>query len=103
MRAAQVFDHLETEAAQPVAVGHDETLNAPKDNRVEKPQEMLATKVQAAADLFDPLVYGPSIRRTELLQNPDLIFQVRLLSLRRHTCIRSSNSLRRSRRFVNEQ
>ena len=103
MGAAQVLDHLEAEAAQAVAVGHDQALNASVDNHIEDAQEMLAAKVQAAADLFNPFVYGPSVRRAELFESPDLIVQVRLLSLRRHACIRSGHSLCRSRPFVNER
>ena len=59
MRAAQVFDHLEAEAAKAVATGHDQTLDAPKDNRIEDSQEMLAPEIEAVADFPDPFVYDP--------------------------------------------
>ena len=93
MRAAQMLDHLEAEAAQAVAVGHDQTLDAPEGNRIEDPQEALAPEIEAAADFLDPFAYGPSVGRTELLQHADLVVEVRFLSLRRHPRIGGGNPL----------
>ena len=81
MRATQVFDPLEAEAAKAVPVGHDQTLDAPKDDRIEIPQEMLTPEIETAATSPDPFVYGPAVGRTELFQHADLVVEVRLLGL----------------------
>ena len=55
MRAAQVFDHLEAEAAQPVAVRHDQSFDPAMDNGVKDSQEAPAIEMEAAADFLDPI------------------------------------------------
>ena len=87
----QMVDHLEAEVVKAVAVGHDQTLDASEDDRIEDSQEMLAPEIETAADFLYPFVYGPSIRRTELLQHVDLVVEVRLLRPRRHACIDDGN------------
>ena len=94
MGPAQVFDHLEAEATKAVTVGHDQPFDPPVDDSIEDSQEVLAVEIQAAADFLDPLVYGPSVCRTELFQHADLVIDVRLLSLRRHPCIDGSDAPR---------
>ena len=82
MRATQVLDHLVAETAKPVAVRHDQAFNPPMNNGVKDSQEVPAAKIEANADFLDPFVYGPSVCRTELFQDSDLIVWVGLLSLR---------------------
>ena len=53
MDLAQVFDHLEAEAAEPVAVSHGQGPNAPVDNRIKDSQEVLAIEIGAATDFLD--------------------------------------------------
>lgn len=98
MRAAQVFDHLEAESAETVAVGDDQTLDAAMDDAIENAQEARAVEIEAAADFPDPFVYCPAVRRAELLQYADLVVEARYLRLRRHPGVGCGNPPAPSRR-----
>ena len=76
-----MFDHLETETAQAILVGDNKPFDATQYDHIQQLQKVTAPEIQAAANLFDPLVDRPASGGAKPLDCLDLVFQVGFLGL----------------------
>ena len=75
----EMLDEREAKASQPILMGNDEGPDLTSDDTIHQSKQLLALKVQTAANFFEPFIDGQSASGAELFKVLPLIREIGLL------------------------